>query len=1132
MRLDSLTLTRFGHFDRLQLTLPAVPLAVVLGPNEAGKSTVRQALLDLLFGIHPQTPWNFRFGYEGMGVGADVTTSDGGSLRVVRRKGRKQPLSVLSGTEEAGPEAFAGLLEGVSEPLYRSVFGFALEDLAGGAAALASSGVDDLLAGGSLGGSADSILRLLAELETEASRLFRPAGSKQAIAKLVGELKGVDAGLKGALIGRRGYEENVQGRAAIELRLQGLESSKGPPAERLESIDRLLAHWDDLTLERALREQLSETDPAPLNLEAAARASEQLDDLARAQEGLAAQDDRLARLQDELEALALDDGLLERGGAIDGLAARAEQLTASRASLPARRPALDAAREALVAELRCVRPGAHLEALDDWAPSTAARESLAADAAEERSLRDELRSQTEARTRLQEELERLRQGGAEADDSPDVERLAAGLDDALRRNQRRADLRAELARIAEDIARRSDRLRPALPPDADPGRLPLPAGPQLTELAQEQAAARARADGLALRLEEALAAESEDRATLQELEQTTGLPSPEDLKGARRDRDARFEVLPADDAPAREAYLGAVAHADDLADRMWQGAEALARVQTARAALAARVAAVDSARRNELAGQEALEAWRRRWAGAWTDIGMSPAEPGTMRAWRDEVAAIQALLDERARLEAEADLLDGAAAAWAGEVGAALGESVEPDTAPAALRARWNVAQSARGRSEERGRRRQEAEREDAAAIDALGRTTDRLEQLQVAADRRAADWGLDPGQASDALERRVDELDRLSGRWRAHKTEERQLEAAQDELSAFDAEVAALPTGLGHGDRGPVERIQLLASRLAQERARQAERLATEKTAKKESATHARDISEVTRLSAALALPCEAVGAADADELRAKLPAVTRRLAQEREAEELTARLVRACGGQVRLAELARLAREKSRPEWELERAERRGELELLQSEREAALQEKERLRGEHERLGGDGAAVAAARREELRTELDEATDEYVVHRLAHSLLQRSVTAWTAANQPALLARAAEYLAQITNGRYRGIERSFGRDELAVVRHDGSEFPPLSLSTGTREQLFLALRMAFVERHVAAVRPLPVLADDVLVNFDPERARRALSAFTELGARTQVIYLTCHPHLAEMAAAMGAPVITLEEPT
>ena len=72
-------------------------------------------------------------------------------------------------------------------------------------------------------------------------------------------------------------------------------------------------------------------------------------------------------------------------------------------------------------------------------------------------------------------------------------------------------------------------------------------------------------------------------------------------------------------------------------------------------------------------------------------------------------------------------------------------------------------------------------------------------------------------------------------------------------------------------------------------------------------------------------------------------------------------------------------------------------------------------------------------------------------------------------------------------------------------------------MSKGTREQLFLALRIAAIERYVATSGPVPVVFDDVFVESDPPRSERIFEALGELANSTQVIVLTHHEHLIDV---------------
>jgi uncharacterized protein YhaN len=73
-------------------------------------------------------------------------------------------------------------------------------------------------------------------------------------------------------------------------------------------------------------------------------------------------------------------------------------------------------------------------------------------------------------------------------------------------------------------------------------------------------------------------------------------------------------------------------------------------------------------------------------------------------------------------------------------------------------------------------------------------------------------------------------------------------------------------------------------------------------------------------------------------------------------------------------------------------------------------------------------------------------------------------------------------------------------------------------LSEATRDQLFMALRLAAVEMHLEHVQALPFIADDLFINYDDERSQAGFEVLAELARRTQVIFLTHHDHLVPIA--------------
>jgi len=135
---------------------------------------------------------------------------------------------------------------------------------------------------------------------------------------------------------------------------------------------------------------------------------------------------------------------------------------------------------------------------------------------------------------------------------------------------------------------------------------------------------------------------------------------------------------------------------------------------------------------------------------------------------------------------------------------------------------------------------------------------------------------------------------------------------------------------------------------------------------------------------------------------------------------------------------------------------------------------------------------------------------------------------------QGPLLQRASTLFAQLTLGRFARLTPDFEvtPPRLIALRPDGERVHIDGLSEGTRDQLFLALRLAALELHIASDRSLPFIADDLFVNFHDSRSRAGLAALGELARRTQVIFLTHHEHLVDVArecVGREINVVTLE---
>jgi len=165
------------------------------------------------------------------------------------------------------------------------------------------------------------------------------------------------------------------------------------------------------------------------------------------------------------------------------------------------------------------------------------------------------------------------------------------------------------------------------------------------------------------------------------------------------------------------------------------------------------------------------------------------------------------------------------------------------------------------------------------------------------------------------------------------------------------------------------------------------------------------------------------------------------------------------------------------------------------------------------------------------LVTRREAALERYTVLALAERLMARTQAYHEQARQPEVIGRASELFEMITEGRYVKVSVPSDGSEFMVFDADSRQRPSSELSTGTAQQLYLAIRIALIETLDEVGLGLPVLMDDVLVNFDPERKRGAAQAISHLATHRQVIMFTCHPETAELMdrVAPGHTRLTLD---
>jgi uncharacterized protein YhaN len=1153
LRVERFELRAFGPFTHTPLELrdaAAGALHIICGPNEIGKSTAQRGIGDFLFGIPPRSTDNQLHDYSDMRLAAVLVDEHGRRHKLVRRKGSRSTL-LGPDNEPVDEGLLESMLGGMTREVFESMFSITHESLVvGGNALLAADGdLGESLFSASLG--AIGLHELRAELDLQANGLFRPRASSSLVLLARAALETAQSEQRESTLRATTFTEHERHLKAARAEREHLAEQIRDARTAQSARTRLRTVIPLLATRRQICDELAQLADAPdLPHDAAerrVRATER-----SASERNTAEDARarVADLTERIGQLVDDPVLIDREQAIKDVHGRLANAHEGARDLDRQAVKLQTATGLAQSALDQIRPGHALEdAQQLLLPET--RRAEIERALEQHAKLTALLEKSDSESNDAEGRAREFAGQLEALDVPPD---TTALDSAVTEAHADGQIEQRLAVAHDELNEAQTQLDAALrelDPAADIQPLRAMRPPSATAVAQF-AAERDELDARARELDDSRKRFDDERRNLDEdhakLNLSTNVPTIEDLGAARVERDEHWQRLrrrlegDEHQPNTAQAFEAQLRHTDDLSDRLRAEAESVAR----RAELALRERRLD-AELEKLHGHECALATARSdheqcWVQAWGTSEIEPRGPREMADWlqaRQVVFERVETLARRARtVERETDTRDRHLDTLRGEL-TALG--CEPPTG-ATLRRLLAMAQSRLGEVKTAGEAHAELERDLRVVRKTAIRQREKADEYRqaltdwqqawaqtTAASRWPEGVGADSARqilvAVSELSKQLNEVNQLRAR----------VEGIQDRLSAFahDAELIIKDVAPELGSWPVPDAVAELARRLAEALQIRSRRQTLEEeldTAATDLKTAERAVEQAARDLEALAV-CAGVAsveelpeaerrAARAVELRAQLPELELQITEAGQAL-LRELIERADGVDVDSldAEVAEAEERHVRLEQQIQ------DLDVRLGELGSDQQKMERT---------NGAASAAEVVEQHVAELRELTARYLRLYVAAWALSEAIDAYRREHKAPLLKRADELFPQLTCGNFKGLEVSFDEADTPVligIRASGEKIPVKVMSTGTREQLYLALRLASLERHVDLHGPMTVILDDVVLHSDPKRKSAILGALADLGRRTQVIAFSHDPQVVALAQKTIDPdLLTVHE--
>ena len=1157
MKITVIQLIAFGPFTDCQLDLSAGShgLHILYGPNEAGKSSSLRAITHFLYGFPSSTPDNFQHPYNALRIGASLEHSDGTQLTTVRRKAQKLSLRCDQDQEPIADDALRHFMGDVDQDFFKSMFGINHQRLReGGKEIAAGKGrLGELLF--AAGAGVVNLQQLQNDLQTETDALLknslRSGSIQQHLQDYLERRKAVGA----AQVTVDSWKSCDQQCQLQRQRLADLDQQRNQVQAELARLQRIESASAAIDRWKTRKQKLEKLSHVPRLEEGfVGRANELLLDLKTRQVQSSGATTELEKLAAQLNSLKVPQWILTAFDAIEALRDRVGGIRKSLVDRPA-------------VEARCRDSENEAQELMrelDRSPDLSTIEELRLPhdkTVKIQSLGNQLQRQLERLQAQRKNCEQLQLSIGSSEQRLTIQPIACdliALRASLRTIQQQGDVQGELIQAEADCSKLQRQVNLALKKLplfvgelAELECLPVPSPISLDRFEAELTSADHQIQSHRRALAEDEQLRESVSAQLSHLESGQAVPTLAELDRMRQLRQQGWQLLFANwesnrvDQQANHeyftnfpngsdlatAYQHAVIEADRIADALRTDAD---RVAT-KAKLHSDLAQIDTRlakRQAELQQSRALRAdIELRWQTLWAPTSISPLRPDEMQDWLRQLDQLTQQLQQLRQLESECgqkrlqlaqltqrleQMLEmlGLASSDEGLQPAARAPSEKP-----ALRelTQW-VDDKLNELTGQVSRQEQWSMQlhDDRTKLVAAQSEYARSEMKRLGLEQTAL-----PEQAND----RLDTLRELFAKFKEVDRFRARLQHIDRDAQLFAADVAALCARVAPElhELPADQALSALVQELEQARVaeRQHKTLVERQVELNETLRQSQQRGEQATIQ--LNELMRQAQVSEYDQLGPIAEQARERRDHEQAVADLEDEIVGFCAGATLFDFVAEVEKERSCEQSLQQRLAHAQQQSLeLNEQRDSVIGQIRSAEIELQKFDGSGkAADANAECESIAAQLEDELRSLAVRRVATVVLKTAIERHREKNQGPILSRASQIFQKITIGQFSGLQAEYndkGEPVLAGLRN-GARVLVEGMSDGTCDQLYLALRLASLEAWLSHHEPIPLIVDDILMNFDDARSVATLHVLAELSQQTQVIFFTHHQHLVELAS-------------
>lgn len=1140
MRFQRLHIPAFGPFTNLELSFPSTEydLHVIYGANEAGKSSLLRAIRDLLFGIHGQSSDNFLHEYKHLRLLGEIENRAGERLVFQRRKGNKNTLLDHNGSPLLD-SALRPFLGSVDLAYFSTMFGLGGSELRDGAVQLlkGEGEIGNALFSASLGGT--PIQRVLEAMVEDSELFFKGrATANVSIRPAANRYKDLLRQCRDATVNAETWDQLERDLAEQSTAKQTLEDEIARISREIAWIDRC---EDALPSVGRLNDEMRSLSELPALPEVASdfveRARSARTAAGASSDKVRTLTEQIARLDSQVASCVTSPKVLAEADVLDVLHQNLGAYRERKKTLTKLKEELAGIELMLRTGMKSLDCPGGFESLETLRLSSAVQLSIEEDA---NALQSALSNHSAHGAKAEELKTDIENDETELALLPetDLTPLREALADAAEATE--ANKTLTVSQIAIDklirIIATERSLVPGVPDDPDAAsRLTVPA-PATIRKFRERFANLERDIGVTNNL---IRDENEAVTTLEDelrrLERRGELPSEESLNQARGHRDHGWQLVLADwkgdgakeeldhALPLAEAFPLAMIRADNIADQLRLDAEAVAQAEEKRLQIQNWQKKITEAKESLASLQREIEECQTSWESEWAPIGVVPRSPDEMEEWRENWVRLRETTNKLREAEAEFNSKSTKVENARNTLATALMESRDKPFSVLfeAARVRVQKGEESTGQRNAIGKRLEKLKK-DLASLDR------KSAGLFPAVQTAEANWklrcqsvGLLEDTTPESGLRLLQERKELLAKFDSWTKLSGDAEITATDIQLYEQSVSTHAKSLGIETDLTESQEAGLWNVLSQARAAQTKHdQLTSQIA--ETKTELSDASHAeTKAMEALQELMQLSKLKDSEELEPLLANLEKRATIQHRIDSHRETLSGLARGQDLDNFIARVQSENAddlpqrKTHLEASKGTKNADLQGVQSGLDGLNRQKQELE-----KAGDAAADFRQQAESVATTLKQDASRYIRLRLAAHFLRNQIERFREENQGPLLEKSGQVFKQMTRNAFDGLAAEFNDADLPVMvgrRANGANVTVEGMSDGSRDQLYLALRLAAMDRYLEEHEPMPLILDDLLMTFDNERTKAIIPQLVNLAKRTQIFLFTHHEHLVEL---------------